>query len=124
MENLELIGKGEFTEKIFTEVEDTLHAMFEEYCKTGNTSYACVIEAAWGKIRPIKNKYTKKQNSAKKNDAMKFSVYNEDGSGMKFKSKEEFLNEISLMIDDCQANGGSYFDAEINSDASCYYEGD
>ena len=54
---------------------------------------------------------------------MKFYIetLNDNGSGMKYKTKEEFLNEISLMIDDCIANGGTFFDAQIDSDVSCFY---
>ena len=54
---------------------------------------------------------------------MKFYIetLNDNGSGMKYKTKKEFLNEISLMIDDCIANGGTFFDAQIDSDASCFY---
>lgn len=42
------------------------------------------------------------------------------GSGMFFKTKEDFMNEISLMIDDWLANGGTVFDVQVDSDASCY----
>lgn len=44
----------------------------------------------------------------------------DNGSGCAYYTKEKFLEEISAMIDDCIANGGSYFDAEIATDASCY----
>lgn len=46
---------------------------------------------------------------------------NDNGSGMSYHTKEEFLNEISLMIDDCLTNGGTYFDVQIDSDASCFF---
>lgn len=38
---------------------------------------------------------------------MKFGIYTmiDNGSGMKYSAKEEFLNELSRMIDDCEANG-------------------
>ena len=57
---------------------------------------------------------------------MKFTIetLNDNGSGMKYKTKKEFLKEISLMIDDCIANGGTFFDAQIDSDASCFYNDD
>lgn len=57
---------------------------------------------------------------------MKFYIetLNDSGSGMEYKTKEDFLNEISLMIDDCIANGGTFFDAQIDSDASCFYNED
>ena len=45
---------------------------------------------------------------------------NDNGSGMSYKTKEEFLNEISLMIDDCIKNGGTFFDVQVDSDASCF----
>lgn len=53
---------------------------------------------------------------------MRFSIYttNDNGSGMLYSNKEEFLNELSLMIDDCIANGGSYFSVEVDTDASCF----
>lgn len=39
---------------------------------------------------------------------MNFSIYTliDNGSGMEYTSKEAFLRELSLMIDDCIANGG------------------
>ena len=46
---------------------------------------------------------------------------NDNGSGMKYNTKEEFLKEISLMIDDCIDNGGTFFDVQVDSDASCFY---
>lgn len=57
---------------------------------------------------------------------MKFYIEttNDNGSGMKYNTKEDFLKEISLMIDDCIANGGTYFDAQIDSDASCFAQED
>ena len=55
---------------------------------------------------------------------MKFYIetINDNGSGMTYNTKEKFLKEISLMIDDCIANGGTFFDAQIDSDASCFYD--
>lgn len=44
----------------------------------------------------------------------------DNGSGCAYYTKEKFLEEISAMIDDCIANGGTHFDAEIVTDASCY----
>lgn len=57
---------------------------------------------------------------------MKFYIntLNDNGSGMKYKRKREFLDEISQMIDDCIDNGGTYFDVQIDSDASCFYDDD
>lgn len=47
---------------------------------------------------------------------------NDNGSGMEYKTKEEFLNEVSAMIDDCIANGGTFFDIQVDSDVSCFYK--
>ena len=47
------------------------------------------------------------------------SIY-DNGSGCAYYTKEKFLEEISAMIDDCVANGGTYFDVEVTTDASCY----
>lgn len=57
---------------------------------------------------------------------MKFTIetLNDNGSGMKYFSKEDFLKELSLMIDDCIANGGTFFDAQVDSDASCFLRDD
>jgi hypothetical protein len=43
---------------------------------------------------------------------------------MVYNTKEEFLHELSLMIDDCIANGGTFFDVQVDSDASCFYQED
>lgn len=53
---------------------------------------------------------------------MDFYIGTDGGSGMEFKTKEDFLNEISSMIDDCVANGGTRFDVSVDSDASCFCE--
>lgn len=55
---------------------------------------------------------------------MKFNIYtlNDNGSGMKYTNKEDFMKEISLMIDDCIRNGGTYFIADIVSDKSCFHQ--
>lgn len=54
---------------------------------------------------------------------MKFIIMTlfDNGSGMKYNTKEEFLKELSLMIDDCIANGGTRFGIEVDTDASCFY---
>ena len=54
---------------------------------------------------------------------MKYTIetMNDNGSGMTYKTKEEFMKEIGLMIDDCIANGGTFFDIQVDSDASCFY---
>lgn len=46
----------------------------------------------------------------------------DNGTGMTYRTKKEFLKEISLMIDDCIDNGGTYFDIQVDSDASCFYQ--
>ena len=53
---------------------------------------------------------------------MKFYIetINDNGSGMKYKSKEDFMSEISKMIDDCIDNGGTFFDVQVDSDVSCF----
>lgn len=53
---------------------------------------------------------------------MKFYIetLNDNGSGMKYNTKKDFLNELSKMIDDCIDNGGTFFDAQIDSDVSCF----
>jgi hypothetical protein len=53
---------------------------------------------------------------------MKFYIntLNDNGSGMEYNTKEKFLHKLSLMIDDCIANGGTFFDANIDADASCF----
>lgn len=45
---------------------------------------------------------------------------NNGGSGQKFNNKEAFLRELSMMIDDCAANGGDYFDVTVDAAASCF----
>lgn len=45
-----------------------------------------------------------------------------NGSGQSFGSKTDFLEELSRMIDDCEANGGTYFELTVNTDASCFIE--
>ena len=54
---------------------------------------------------------------------MKFTIMtiNDSGSGMKYFAKEDFLKEVGLMIDDCIANGGTYFHIDVDADASCFY---
>lgn len=43
-----------------------------------------------------------------------------NGSGQKFSTKEDFLRELGFMIDDCIANGGTFFDVTVDTDASCF----
>lgn len=54
---------------------------------------------------------------------MKYTIetMNDNGSGMAYKTKEEFMKENGLMIDDCIANGGTFFDVQVDSDVSCFY---
>ena len=44
----------------------------------------------------------------------------DNGSGLEYFTKEDFMEEISLMIDDCIANGGTYFGISVDTDASCF----
>ena len=44
----------------------------------------------------------------------------DNGSGMKYENKEDFLTELSKMIDDCITNGGTRFAAIIDTDVSCF----
>lgn len=55
---------------------------------------------------------------------MKFGIYTmiDNGSGMEYSTKEEFLNELSLMIDDCEANGGTHFNVEVHTNKSCFLD--
>lgn len=55
---------------------------------------------------------------------MNFSIYTENGSGCEYFSKDQFLEELSRMIDDAKDNGASYFEVEVSCDASPYYQGD
>lgn len=57
---------------------------------------------------------------------MKFTIetLNDNGSGMKFSSREEFIAEINKMIDDAEANGFEYFDVQIDCDVSVFYQMD
>lgn len=57
---------------------------------------------------------------------MKFYIETlfDNGTGMVYTTKEEALKEISLMIDDCIENGGTFFEISIDSDASCFYTED
>lgn len=52
---------------------------------------------------------------------MKFYIGSDSGSGQEFNSKEAFLHELALMIDDCEANGGTQFDVTVDADASCFH---
>lgn len=56
------------------------------------------------------------------NNKINFSIetLNDNGSGMEYTSKEAFMKELSLMIDDCIANGGTFFDIQVDSDTSCF----
>ena len=56
------------------------------------------------------------------NNKINFTIetLNDNGSGMQYTSKEAYLQEISLTIDDCIANGGTFFDIQVDSDASCF----
>lgn len=55
---------------------------------------------------------------------MNFSIYTESGSGCEYFNKDQFLEELSKMIDDAKDNGASYFEAEVSCDAFHYRPGD
>ena len=57
---------------------------------------------------------------------MNFSIYTliDNGSGMEYTTKEAFLKELSLMIDDCIATGGDYFSVSVDTAVSCFYQGE
>lgn len=57
-----------------------------------------------------------------KNFTFTIETLDDNGTGMTYRTKKEFLKEISLMIDDCIDNGGTYFDIQVDSDASCFYQ--
>lgn len=50
------------------------------------------------------------------------NTVNDAGSGMTYDTKEEFLKEISAMVDDCIQNGGTFMEVVIDADASCFYQ--
>ena len=52
---------------------------------------------------------------------MKFYIGADSGSGQEFDNAEAFLRELGLMIEDCEANGGTQFDVTVDADASCFY---
>ena len=53
---------------------------------------------------------------------MKFYISTDFGSWQKFNNKKDFLHKLELMINDCEANGGTEFDVTIDADASCFYD--
>lgn len=55
---------------------------------------------------------------------MKFYIGSDNGSGQEFNNKEDFLKELSLQIDDCEANGGARFDVTVDADAECFLTSD
>ena len=52
------------------------------------------------------------------------ATLNDNGTGMTYQTKKELLQEIGLMIDDCISNGGTFFDVQVDSDASCFCYGE
>lgn len=46
----------------------------------------------------------------------------DNGTGMTFNSKEEFLQTLSILIDNCISNNGIYFDVMVDSDTNCFKE--
>lgn len=57
---------------------------------------------------------------------IKFNILtlNDNGSGMEYFNKEDFLKEVSMMIDDFITNEGTQFTILVNADKSCFYQGD
>lgn len=53
-------------------------------------------------------------NKIKENN-ITFYILTEGGSGMKFYNKEDFLEEISFLIEDCENQGGTEFDIEVTT---------
>lgn len=51
---------------------------------------------------------------------MEFYIDMENGTGMKYDTKEEFIEELSRMIDDCAKHEGKYFSAFVDADANCF----
>ena len=51
---------------------------------------------------------------------MTFYIGSNSGSGQEFNTKEEFLEEVERMINDCYANGGTQFDITVDADADCF----
>lgn len=66
----------------------------------------------------------KYKNATRKGNVMDYYISDDCGSGMEFIDKKAFMREISYMIDDCVANGGTEFSARIDADASCYWCGE
>lgn len=52
---------------------------------------------------------------------MKFYIGTDLGSGQELNNKKDFLHELELMINDCEANGGTRFDITVDADAGCFY---
>ena len=57
---------------------------------------------------------------------MKYDIrtITDNGTGMEYFNKEDFIKEISLLIDDCITNGGTRFYVEVFADASCFLKDD
>ena len=51
---------------------------------------------------------------------MNFFISTENGSGMSYNSKEDFLKEMDRMVFDFMENGGTFMDLSISADASCF----
>lgn len=51
---------------------------------------------------------------------MRFNIYTmNDSSGVTYSNKEDFLQELSQMIDDCISSGCSLFNVEVDTNANC-----
>lgn len=51
---------------------------------------------------------------------MNFFIKTLNGSEMSYDSKEDFLKELSLMVDECMENGGTFMEVSVDADASCF----
>lgn len=107
----------------------------EVACTQGSYTIAnAMIERGWDYLNDIiaileqENKLEEAENGEEYEEEINMDFYistnSDNGSGMSYKTKEDFLKEIELMIDDCIENGGSYFEVTVDSDASCYWNED
>lgn len=51
---------------------------------------------------------------------MEFYIAHEDGNVLSYDTKEEFLEELALQIDDSEESGGTFFSVEVESDGDCF----
>ena len=85
-----------------------------------NNSLSGAYKDILDKCIPAESLSNKKSSNKGSNIRFTIETLNDNGSGMKYASKSEVLREISMMIDDCQKNGGTFMDFQVDSDASCF----